>query len=64
MSEQVCKSCGAVYEVTSHKLPVRDKDSIDCDICGAELIAWNGGVTFSARLKHRGNSNQPRNQEG
>lgn len=46
----VCGKCGSVYEVTSHKLIMRDRDSINCDICGEELHSWNGAITFTAKL--------------
>jgi|GEM_PF-4637189 len=29
-----CPNCGSVYELTKQKIPVRDKDSIDCEVCG------------------------------
>lgn len=40
MAQMTCE-CGAVYEVGSMKLPVRDKDSYNCDVCGKELDRWN-----------------------
>mgnify|MGYP005815974811 CR=1 FL=1 len=40
MAEKVCE-CGAVYEVGQQKLPVRDKDTYNCDVCGEELDRWN-----------------------
>jgi len=40
MSQVVCK-CGAVYERTEFKLPVRDSDSASCQICGTELESWS-----------------------
>ena len=53
---RTCAGCGAVYEVFKHKLIMRDKDSIDCDVCGQELISWNGGVMYSTKLIKRGKS--------
>ena len=32
---------------------MRDKDSIDCDVCGATLIEWDGGVIYSSELVQR-----------
>lgn len=26
---------------------MRDKDTIDCSVCGNELLSWNGGVMYS-----------------
>lgn len=53
MNEETCKKCGAVYELTRHKLIARDKDSINCK-CGEELISWNGGVCYSSKLIKKG----------
>jgi predicted Zn finger-like uncharacterized protein len=49
MAEESCSNCGAVYEVTTHKIAMRDKDSFDCEDCGQELKRWSGGVIFSFR---------------
>lgn len=45
-----CKRCGAEYEVTRRDLPARDKDSINCKVCGEELVSWNGSFSLSAKL--------------
>lgn len=44
-----CSVCGTVYNVTKHKLPARDKDSIEC--CKKTLLSWNGGVMYSIQEK-------------
>lgn len=49
-----CSNCGSVYEVTRHKLIMRDRDSINCEVCGEELHSWNGAVMYSAKLVKRG----------
>lgn len=41
-TETVTCDCGAVYERGEAKLPVRDKDSYPCGVCGAILEEWNG----------------------
>lgn len=48
MTNHKCE-CGRVWNVTEHKYFMRDKDSLDCK-CGREIISWNGGVTYSAKL--------------
>ena len=45
-----CSNCGATYEITKHKLIMRDKDSLDCDVCGKELMHWNGAEMFTSKL--------------
>ena len=54
-----CKTCGSTYLITKHKLAMRDKDEITCDVCGEELLSWNGGVTYSAKLIERTNWQKP-----
>lgn len=41
VSDKTCTKCGAVYEVREIKVPMRDKDSFDCE-CGEQLASWNG----------------------
>lgn len=48
--EKTCGGCGSLYELTKTSLPMRDQDSIDCGICGTELISWNGGCMYSEKL--------------
>ena len=43
-------ACGAIYELTEHSIIQRDKDSIECQFCGRELIHWNGGCVWSSNL--------------
>lgn len=45
-----CKNCQATYRLSSVSVPMRDKDNIECDFCGAELISWNGGIVYSSEL--------------
>lgn len=42
--------CGAKYEIHRYKIMTRDKDSLDCDICGRELMHWNGAEMFTSKL--------------
>jgi len=46
---KICPKCGRRYESFKMNIPMRDKDSEEC-ICGYELIKWNGGVMYDARL--------------
>ena len=50
---QACKNCGTLYLITNIKLIMRDKDKIDCEVCGAELLSWNGAVMYDAHLIQR-----------
>jgi len=44
-----CKGCGAKYLVSEHKTPMRDKESLTCEVkgCGTEIKSWNGGHWFT-----------------
>ena len=52
--EKQCSKCNSVYEVTKHKLIVRDKDSLECDICGTTYMSWNGVEMWSDKLIRKG----------
>jgi predicted Zn finger-like uncharacterized protein len=47
--EVACKQCGSVFRLLRHQLAMRDKDSVDCTVCGATLLSWNGGEMYSGR---------------
>lgn len=48
MREIACEQCGAMYRITGHHSPMRDKDSINCRECGNELLRWNGSTWYTA----------------
>lgn len=41
--------CGAKYELIEIHSMIRDKDSLECEVCGTELIHWNGGCFWIAK---------------
>ena len=43
---QQCKKCGAEYDLSETHVPMRDKDSLECVICGRTLISWNGSKIY------------------
>lgn len=45
-----CPRCGSKFELYKSKIPTRDKDSDECDVCGYILIEWNGGVMYRTKL--------------
>jgi hypothetical protein len=49
MTEKTCPDCGAVYEVTQIKVPMRDKDREEC-ACGHILASWDGSNIPQFRL--------------
>jgi uncharacterized Zn-finger protein len=54
MTEIICKICGSLYSLTSTHIPVKDSDSIDCEVCGNELYRWNKvSKIYSAKLKEK-----------
>lgn len=55
MDEITCSGCGAVYEVSAYKLPVRDPDGeFRCKACGTLVKDWGGSTAYSFRLKTPG----------
>jgi hypothetical protein len=53
MTTTVTCECGAVYERGEVKLPARDKDSFDCEVCKREIERWNGSRIPVFRLVRR-----------
>ena len=54
MEQATCKKCGSVYEITRYKIIVRDRDSLNCQVCGEELMRWSEASHFSAELIKKG----------
>lgn len=54
-----CEGCGNVYQITSHHVPMRDKDSEHCPRCGALIVSWNGSRIYSVRLVQEGPGGPP-----
>lgn len=51
---KVCPKCNSEYEVHKYKLIMRDRDSLECDICGTTYMSWNGAEMWSGKLIKRG----------
>ena len=54
-----CKHCQSKYELNFERLNWRDKDKIDCEVCGHELFSWSEAKTYTAKLIERGNVTGP-----
>jgi len=39
--ETPCPKCGTRYRVTVTRLPARDHDHFDCNVCGYRMDSWN-----------------------
>jgi hypothetical protein len=50
--DEICDNCGAVYSVTITRLPVRDSDSFNCEICGQLVKKWNSTTSYNYELKN------------
>ena len=48
-----CPHCGAEYEVTISRFPLRDSDSAECDVCEKTMNRWNSTSVPSYKLKKR-----------
>ena len=51
--ELECQQCGSRYWVTSEHVNMRDDDTLDCHVCGMELLSWNEARMYSVELTHR-----------
>lgn len=45
-----CKKCGSLYELKYTRTIMRDKDVINCHICGEELYSWSEAKIWYATL--------------
>ena len=54
MEKYTCGVCGSEYELTSFHFPVRDKDSIECEVCGTTIKSWSSSRAWNSRLVKRG----------
>lgn len=50
MSEITCQKCGSRYRLSFTKVIFRDKDTIECLVCGEELHRWNEAKIWHAEL--------------
>jgi len=53
-----CSHCQSKYHLNSERLNWRDKDKIDCEVCGHELFSWSEAKIFTATLIERGKSHE------
>jgi predicted Zn finger-like uncharacterized protein len=44
MHFEPCPKCGAEYRVKQINVGGRDKDHVDCEICGHRLAEWEGAT--------------------
>ncbi len=49
-----CPKCKSEYRIHQGHVPMRDKDQINCDICGDLIKRWNGSRVFNAELLKAG----------
>lgn len=47
---QMCRNCGAIYEIMRIKVPYRDKGIINCHECSQQLCSWNESWEYSSKL--------------
>jgi hypothetical protein len=51
--EKTCSNCGSIYRLSYTRCIMRDRDSIDCEVCGVELHRWNEAKLWQAQLLER-----------
>lgn len=52
--DETCAKCGSVYSVRIHRVPARDSDSFNCQVCGELLRKWNDTRIPEFKLKKKG----------
>lgn len=45
---KTCSNCGKKWGIYKVSLPMRDKDTLECD-CKETLLSWNGGVMYTSK---------------
>lgn len=48
-----CEHCGAEYETTVSRYPMRDADKANCEVCGEVMAKWNSTSVPSFTLKKK-----------
>lgn len=50
MAQRSCRQCGSLYDLTEGTTPRRAAGTIDCQVCGIELVDRNGSTMYTVRL--------------
>jgi len=58
VGKHVCPGCESVYEVSFHFSPKPDRGSIECEVCGKEIVKWKGGHRYEVVLIRRKKSSK------
>ena len=54
-SDVTCSHCKSVYSVKIHRVPTKDSDYANCEVCGELLQKWNDTRIPGFTLKAKGN---------
>jgi predicted Zn finger-like uncharacterized protein len=47
MEEKIaCDNCGSVYRLRYEKVPYKDSDFVNCEVCGTKVYSWNVSRTY------------------
>ena len=60
--EHTCPQCGSTYSITSEDVSTKEVGSINCYVCGDELVSWNDTRTYKAALRDRGEWPPPKTE--
>lgn len=41
--------CGAKYKLSFIRIGQRDKDKLECDVCGQSIHSWNEGKIWTSK---------------
>ncbi|BAY41447.1 hypothetical protein NIES2111_58430 (plasmid) [Nostoc sp. NIES-2111] len=59
---ETCPKCNSIYRVTTFRLPTRDSDYFDCQVCGDRIREWNDTEVPSFTLIQRGQHKESENK--
>lgn len=60
VSTEMCRNCGAVYQVTLRHAPARQHDWYHCAVCGRLMGEWDSTSLPSYTFLHPGPEYPPR----
>jgi hypothetical protein len=53
LERRACRHCGSVYNLHATTAPAPGVGTVACEVCGTELVTWNGSTGYWAELLER-----------
>jgi hypothetical protein len=52
--QEICRRCGSVYRIRSETTGERERGAVECEVCGRNVIRWNGTTRYDVTLVKQG----------